>query len=171
MFSISAKIKQLVLKLKRKSYRDAYVGEHIRRGIAYQVRALRDQRGWTQADLSRKLKKPQSVVSRIEDPSYGKLTVQTLLELAFVFDTALQIRFASYREFVERNFDLSSKSMEVESFNEKSFGPYSIAAIWTGDEETMIRIPSLAGGGETIAALSLNTEESLDRKELVNYVN
>ena len=118
MFSISNISNKLLAKLRRKPYRDAYVSEHVRRGIAAQIRALRDQRGWNQGKLSSELGKPQSVVCRLEDPGYGKVTVQTLLEIASVYDVALQIRFVSYGSFLQQTRNLTSASMQVASFQD-----------------------------------------------------
>jgi transcriptional regulator with XRE-family HTH domain len=120
VFSIPNISKKLFERLQRKSFRRAYLAEHIRRGIAYQIRALRDQREWKQGRFAKLLGKPQSVVSRLEDPSYGKLTVQTLLEVANVFDVALQIRFVSYSSFLQNTRDVSTASMEVPSFDDDS---------------------------------------------------
>ena len=46
VFATSKVAKALLQKLRQKNYRDAYVAEHVRRGIAHQIRALRDQRKW-----------------------------------------------------------------------------------------------------------------------------
>jgi transcriptional regulator with XRE-family HTH domain len=105
-------------RLQRRAYRHAYLGEHVRRGIAYQIRALRDQRQWKQGEFSKRLNKPQSVVCRLEDPSYGKVTVQTLLEIANVFDVALEVRFVPYSSFIIRTRDVSSSAMHVLSFDD-----------------------------------------------------
>lgn len=118
MFTNSNFGKKLMEKLGRKAYRAAYVGEHVRRGIAAQIRAMRDQRGWNQGKLSKELGKPQSVVSRLEDPSYGKVTVQTLLEVAATFDVALQIRFVPFSSFLQQTRDVSTRSMQVVSFSD-----------------------------------------------------
>ncbi|HJZ43457.1 MAG TPA: helix-turn-helix transcriptional regulator [Hyphomicrobiaceae bacterium] len=104
-------------KLRRRPYRRAYVSEHVRRGMAHQIRALREARGWSQGELSRRLGKPQSVVSRMEDPAYGKLTVQTLLEVADAFDVALWVRFVSFPTFVGLTRDLTEGSFVVDSFD------------------------------------------------------
>jgi transcriptional regulator with XRE-family HTH domain len=110
--------KKLLEKLRRPAYRHAYLAEHVRRGIAYQIRALRDQRGWKQGKFSAELGKPQSVVCRLEDPSYGKVTIQTLLEVANVFDVALEIRFVPYSSFIQRTRDVSATSMHVPEFKD-----------------------------------------------------
>jgi transcriptional regulator with XRE-family HTH domain len=121
MFSISSISKKLIEKLRRKPYRDAYVSEHVRRGISAQIRSMRDQRGWSQGKLSNLMEKPQSVVSRLEDPNYGKVTIQTLLEVAATFDVALSIRFVSYPTFLAQTRDLTGAAMQVDSFDPNLF--------------------------------------------------
>jgi transcriptional regulator with XRE-family HTH domain len=118
MFAISSIGKKLWEKLQRKPYRHAYLAEHVRRGIAYQIRALRDQRKWKQGAFAKLLGKPQSVVSRLEDPDYGKMTVQTLLEVANIFDVALEVRFVPYSTFVYSTRDVSMTSMQVPEFKD-----------------------------------------------------
>jgi hypothetical protein len=104
------------------------MAEHVRRGVAYQIRALRDQRGWNQGVFSKELHKPQSVVCRLEDPSYGKATMQTLLEVANVCDVALQVRFVPYSLFLQNTRDVSSESMKVPSFEDELYKPAAISA-------------------------------------------
>jgi len=110
--------RKLLDKLQKKVYRHAYLAEHVRHGIAYQIRAIRDQRGWNQGIFSKHLGKPQSVVCRLEDPSYGKFTIQTLLEIADVFDVALEVRFVPFSTFIERTRDVSAPSMAVVEFKD-----------------------------------------------------
>lgn len=110
--------KKLIEKLMRKSYRDEYVAENVKTGIAYQIRALRDQRGWSQKVLAAEMDKPQSVVSRMEDPDYGKLSVQSLLDVAAAFDVALLVKFVSLPEMIIKTRDVSPKALEADSFDE-----------------------------------------------------
>ena len=106
-------------KLKKKSFRDAYVRSHLTHGIAHQIRDLRKQRGWSQSDLANKLGvKSQSTIARMEDPSYGNLSMNTLLKLSSVFDVALSIRFQSYGKFLFEREDLSEKAMQAEGFED-----------------------------------------------------
>jgi hypothetical protein len=111
--------KKLWGKLRHKEYRNAYVSEHVRRWIAHQIRALREhpERKWKQGELSNRMGKPQSVISRLEDPNYGKMTVQTLLEVAAACDVALIIKFVSFERFVGETADLTQSAMQVDSFN------------------------------------------------------
>ena len=110
-------LKAIINRLKKKEFRDAFVRSHLTQGLAYQIRDLRIQRGWTQKELAEKLGlKGQSAVARIEDPSYGKLSIATLIKLSSVFDVALSVRFQSYGKFLMEREDLSSAALSVESF-------------------------------------------------------
>lgn len=108
-------------KLRKKAYRDAYVAENTATMIATQVRYLREQRGWTQREFAERLGKPPSVVNRIEDPDYGKLSLQTLLEIAHTLDLGIIIRFVGFPEFLRRTRDVSPRALEADSFNEAQF--------------------------------------------------
>jgi transcriptional regulator with XRE-family HTH domain len=113
--------KKLFEKLRRKTYRQAYVEENVRTGVAYQIRALREARGWSQKRFAEILGKPQSVLSRIEDPDYGKLSVQTLLEVAAALDIALLVQYVDFPDFINRTSDVSPEALNKESFAEAQF--------------------------------------------------
>lgn len=113
-------LKAKLNRLKKKEFRDAYVVSHLSHGLAHQIRVLRTQRGWTQAELAEKLGiKMQSAVARMEDPSYGKLSLGTLLRLAQVFDVALSTRFVSFSQFLLEREDVSASNLRVQSFTEE----------------------------------------------------
>ncbi len=116
--------KKLFDKLRRKPYRDAFVEENVRTGIAYQIRALREARGLTQKRFAEILGKPPSVLSRIEDPDYGKLSVQTLLEVAAALDVALLVQYVNFPDFLERTRDVSPEGLNRESFSETQFAAF-----------------------------------------------
>ena len=115
--------KRLLEDLKDKRQRDAFVSAHINTGIPFQIRALRDQRRWSQKELGEyTLKKmTQEVISRLEDPNYSKFTLTTLKRLASAFDVALMVRFVPFSELVEWEMNLSPESLEVLSFNQESY--------------------------------------------------
>jgi transcriptional regulator with XRE-family HTH domain len=107
-------------KLRDKAYRDAYVVSHIRVGIPYQIRALREQEGrkWSQSELGRRMRKPPNVISRLEDPEYSRHTISTLLELASAFDVALLVKFVSYSRFLNEFSDVSPSALEADGFDD-----------------------------------------------------
>lgn len=102
------------------SARAAFVEAEATTAIAHQIRILRQQRQWTQHDLARLLKTTQAAVSRLEDPSYGRLSIKTLLDLAHTFDTGLQVKFVSLVEQFRASRKIDRSSMEVEPFSEEA---------------------------------------------------
>ncbi|MGH6899454.1 MAG: helix-turn-helix domain-containing protein [Geminicoccaceae bacterium] len=109
--------------LSSKEFRDAFVAEHLKTGVAYQIRALREKRGWSQAELGRRAGKPQSAISRLEDPDYGRLSLKTLLELAAAFDVALLVQFAAFSELLKRFSNLSPEALAVPDFAHDNLRP------------------------------------------------
>lgn len=117
--SLRSRISLVSKLLKNKLYRDAYVSEHIKNGIPFQIRAMRDERDWTQARLGKEAGKPQNVISRLEDPNYGKLTIQTLLEIAAAFNVALLVKFVPFSRLVKEYEDVSPKGLSVKSIDKE----------------------------------------------------
>ena len=110
-------LKSLINRLKKKEFRDAFVRSHLTHGLAHQIRELRIQRAWTQKELSEKMGlKGQSAVARMEDPSYGKLSITTLIKLSSIFDVALTVQFQSYSKFLLEREDLSPAALSAENF-------------------------------------------------------
>lgn len=110
-------LKAKINRLKNKEFRDAYVRSQLTHGLAHQIRALRNQRGWTQEEMAERLGlKGQSAVARMEDPAYGRLSVATLLKLSSAFDVALSVRFLSFGKFLLEREDVSPNALSAESF-------------------------------------------------------
>lgn len=104
----------------RASARHAYLEAEVITGLAHQIRAIRIQRGWSQAALAKRLGTTQAVVSRLEDPSYGRYTLKTLLDLAKVFDTGMQVRFTSFITMLQETYRPDAKSREVKAFADEA---------------------------------------------------
>jgi len=99
---------QLVLDLQDPEYRRAFIEAHATDTVAFQLRALRKEEGWDQKDVAERLgnRKLQPMISRYENPDYGKYSISTLLDLAAVFDVGLIVRFAPFSEVAD--WDLSN---------------------------------------------------------------
>jgi transcriptional regulator with XRE-family HTH domain len=115
--SRSSKRQQLIESLKDKESRDFYVESFIRNGLAFQIRAIREARGWTQGELGERAGGvKQETVSQLEDPNYGNFTLRTLRRLAAAFDVALSVRFEPFSRLVDYISDLSPESLAVPGF-------------------------------------------------------
>ena len=109
----------LVQELSDKEFRDAYMIDHVRTNIAFQIRALREQpsRRWLQSDLAERAGKKQSAISRLENPDYGKLSLQTLFEIATAFDVPLLVQFVEWEDWLVRLRDVSPAALQKRSFD------------------------------------------------------
>lgn len=96
-----------------RKYRDSYVYEHVRNGIPFQIRALRKDREWSQSDLAEAAKTSRTVITRIEDPNYGKLSIKTLLAIASAFDVALLIKFVPFTRLLREYENVSSEALSA----------------------------------------------------------
>jgi transcriptional regulator with XRE-family HTH domain len=110
-------------KFDRKAYRDGYLQAKVRGMIAYQIQALREKTGLNQTDFAEKIGKTQSVVSRLEDTEYGRVSVQTLLDIACRLDVALLVKFASYPDFLFQTRDLSATALQPQTIYESLAQP------------------------------------------------
>ncbi len=112
---------QIVSKLTDKEYRDIFVSEQINTGLAFQIRAMREQRGWTQAELGVRAGMAQSRVSVMEDANYSRFSLTTLKRLAAAFDVALIVRFDPFSKLVDHFVNLDSSSLSVPGFDNDAF--------------------------------------------------
>lgn len=107
---------QLAAKLADKGYRHLFVSEQINTGLAFQLRAMREARGWTQAELGRRAGMAQARVSLMEDANYSRFSLNTLKRLASALDVALDVRFEAFSDLVDRFVKLDSSSLNVPSY-------------------------------------------------------
>jgi transcriptional regulator with XRE-family HTH domain len=109
---------ELLADLKDEEFRHAYAWEFVDMILARQIRALRKHRGWTQADLAKKIGTSQPFISAIEDEDYGSLSISTLKDLARAFDVYPVVRFESFATLVTNVDSSSAEELQVPPFDE-----------------------------------------------------
>jgi len=102
-----------------REYREAYMEAAIEQGVAWQIRINRLKRGLSQADLARAIGTQQSAVSRQEDPEYGRHNLDTLVQIAKVFDCALLVKFVSYSMLASDSDSLSENDQYAVPFSQE----------------------------------------------------
>jgi transcriptional regulator with XRE-family HTH domain len=105
---------RLAEQFKKEKFRKSYFARQLKVFLAAQIRALRGEK--TQAEFGELIGKPQSVVARLERESYGKVNLQTLIDIASRLDIALIIRFVSFPAFLEWTKDYSSSAIAPQSY-------------------------------------------------------
>jgi Helix-turn-helix len=109
-----SRTEHLAEKFKNEKFRKHYFARQLKVFLAAQIRALRGER--TQAQFGKLIGKPQSVVARLERESYGKVNIQTLIDIATKLDIAVIVRFVSFPTFLEWTNDYSPKALAPESY-------------------------------------------------------
>lgn len=102
------------------SRRRAFVEAELLNGLSHQIRILRQQRGWTQAQLAKRLGTTQAAVSRLEDPSYGRWSTRTLLDLSAAFDVGLLVRFIPFSRMVMATERVAADAFEAAPYEEEA---------------------------------------------------
>ena len=120
--------------LEDKEYRDFYTETHLKKSVPFQMRTMRTERNWSQTFAAEEiLGKGQNALSRLESPAYGRLTLQTLLEIAKAYDVGLIVKFVPYskllREYEDVSFDALSAPSPTDKFKDE------IESIWKWADE------------------------------------
>lgn len=109
---------RLASKFREKPYRDHYVSSHVKRFLAAQIVAFQGE--MSQEEFGNLIGKPhQSVVSRLQNPKYGKYTLQTLLDIASKLDVALIARFVDFPTFLKFTNDFSDRAVSPAPYKER----------------------------------------------------
>ena len=74
------------------------MAHRLKASLADQIRDLRGNR--SQKEFGALIGKPQSVVSRLEKEDYGKVTLQTLIDIATRLDIGLVVQFVDFSTFL-----------------------------------------------------------------------
>ena len=101
---------QIARSLGDKTYSEAFVEAEIATTIPFQIRAMRQERDWTQKDLADKTGQHQKTISDFENPDIGPQSITSLRKIAAAFDVGLIVRFAPFSELVDWSVNLSKKA-------------------------------------------------------------
>lgn len=113
----------LAVRLQSKAYRHAYVRAAISHGVSHQIRTIREGRNLTQQQLARRARMKQTIISRLEDPAYGRFTLSTLQRIGEALDVALVVKYVTFSKFLSETADKSPKGLYVAAYEEASLRP------------------------------------------------
>jgi len=77
-----------------------YLQQRVFELLALQIRLLRENRGWSQAELAERAGLSCRAVQYAEDAVVGRVSVRTLKKIATAFDVALILRFTSWSDLL-----------------------------------------------------------------------
>jgi transcriptional regulator with XRE-family HTH domain len=109
---------ELICELRDKEVREDIAADSLDGFIALQIKALRQQRDWSQEDLATRLGTRQSVISRMENSNNSSWTVSMLKRFAGAFELPLMVEFGKWSDLVDRLSNLSRQSLERPSFDD-----------------------------------------------------
>ena len=134
----STRRRQIIASLQEKDYRDAFVAAEISTTVPFQIREMRNARGWTQTQLADQTGQDQPTISKFEDPDYATFTITSLKRLASAFDVALAVRFVPFSELVDRT--LLKESLVVPEYANDT------RLLTTADEHPVVTIDQSTEG-------------------------
>src|SRR5438874_8282470 len=117
--------KSLIRRLRKgRNARTKIVESHLNKKLAFQIRSLRGD--LSQEQMERKVGIKQQVLSRLENPYYGKATLTTLKKIAAGSDVGLLVEFVPFTQLIKRASGTSymehgygPETMNVPSFEEE----------------------------------------------------
>lgn len=107
-------VKQLAGEFKDGEYAHSYMTENANMRIAAQVRAIRQQRGWSQNELATRAGMAQERISKIESGDFQSLTLKTLRAIAKAFDIHLLATFVPFSAAILDFVALSPEWLQCE---------------------------------------------------------
>ena len=111
-----SKRRDLARRLASPEFRRSFKRAEIATGIAFQLRALMDERNWNQRKLAAEARIAAPLISKYLR-GYENYSVSTLDKLADAFDVSLAVRFEPYSDLVNYHVDLSPEHILVPSYS------------------------------------------------------
>jgi transcriptional regulator with XRE-family HTH domain len=122
-------VKTLAKEFDDKEYAHAYMEEFSNMAIAAQIKVLREQRHWTQAQLAKFSGMKQERISALENVDYDAWTVKTLRKLAKAFDLTIKVSFEKFSDSISdiskldaENLKRTSREQDLKEFSSNGFG-------------------------------------------------
>lgn len=134
---------KLAAEFKNKDYAHAYVNQFCDMAIAAQIKALREQRGWSQEKLASEAGMKQERISILENVDYSAWSLKTLRELGEAFDVAVRVSFIDFSDAIMDVINLRREQLEVAP-REDSLKKFSV-------ENLKINLDGDWGSYETLA--------------------
>lgn len=110
------KLAHLARQLTSEKFRGSYLSRNVKAFLATQMRALRGDLSQTQ--FGKRLGKPQSVISRIENQGTTS-NIQTLVEIAQKLNLGLIVRFVDYPTYVKLNSSYTQADISPSAYDQK----------------------------------------------------
>lgn len=99
--------------------RRAYMEASVEQDIAWQIASNRRARNMSQRALAELIGSKQSAVARLEDSTYGRHSIVTLVKVAHAFDCALRVTLVPYSRLAEEVEDTSDRALYAAPFGEE----------------------------------------------------
>ena len=93
-------------------FRCGYAESFLNTSVAAQIKAIREQRGLTQAELAEKIGSKQAGVSRLENVNYSAWKTETLRKMARALNVRLKITFETFGTLLDEVEDFNRESLE-----------------------------------------------------------
>ncbi|SJM92055.1 helix-turn-helix transcriptional regulator [Crenothrix polyspora] len=135
-------VKTLVSEFGDKEYAHAYMEEFSNMAIAAQIKALREQRNWTQHQLAQAANMKQERISALEDVDYDAWTIKTLRKLAKAFDLTVKVSFEKFSTGIldipkmdQQSLKRTSRTEDLIAFSQNGYG-HGEAPLWGNPVKT-----------------------------------
>jgi hypothetical protein len=140
---------RLAAKMGDKPYRHSYVASHTRQFLARQMREFRGEQ--SQSEFGETINRQQTVVSRMEDPNYGKWTLQTLFDVAEKLDVAVFARFVDFPNFLKLTEDISDRGARPKPYRQEALNEVTQQAVASARNSALQAFLDGIGRGQQIS--------------------
>ena len=124
---------QLLVEFRNKEYAHGYVNQFYDIAIAAQIKALREQHGWSQEELAKAASMKQERISLLENVDYDAWTMKTLRQLGEAFDVVARVSFVGFSDAIVDVINLRAEKLSVPE-REQSLDNFSTMQLITKND-------------------------------------